>query len=74
MLSGNSRLMVWLIAGAGCIVTVFIFNHRNLMQIVLNEIMVYSLLVLGLLVDWLFYKRKIKVTKPIHLDSRGRRT
>lgn len=72
MLSGNARLMIWLIAGAISIVIAFIFNHRNLTQILLSEIMVYSLLGVGLFVDWLFYKKTINVNKLINWDSKER--
>lgn len=56
MLSGNSRLKVWLLAGGVSIMIAFILNHRNLRQILVDEIIVYGLLSIGLFIDWLRYK------------------
>ncbi|WP_145051704.1 oligosaccharide flippase family protein [Paenibacillus xylanexedens] len=59
MLAGNSRLKIWLIIGVVCMVIAFSLNHHNLWQILFDEMIVYSLLSIGLLIDWLLYKRKI---------------
>lgn len=59
MLAGNSRLKIWLMIGAVCMVVAFTMNHRNLWQILIDEMIVYSLLSIGMFVDWLVYIRKL---------------